>query len=209
MNNDAAFKSEGYIMKQKKIITIVVISLLSLMSIGCDNSVPDSVVEKYKERMADQIFYEFLFNKYKKNGSDARVYGNFDPFQGERSIFSPMPEFLRSCLEFIPISNKDIDGKKSLIYRKKEYSLKDGAYNFDRSQFVSCAEQKLNDIALNYDNLYKFSENKEIKEYKEKVPSIASLIDEVKEDGRITVGEALAVYLAVYKAKEENLFDEI
>ena len=54
-----------------------------------------------------------------------------------------------------------------------------------------------------------FSNDKTIQEFKANNEAISTMIESAKSDGKISIGEALDIYLAVSKAKEKYLFNKI
>ncbi|MEO4090759.1 hypothetical protein ABH307_00540 [Acinetobacter pittii] len=199
-----------------KAIIFGLIGTLCFTLTGCDKTVPQSKIDSLKSSIANEAFSDYLVKKYKKNGSSDLVFitksyeqGNkpFDPYQGGRDMYSS-PDFLKKCLVYIPLQSNDIK-VYNYLFLAKGYELKDNNFKFDHTQFNKCVENRLNSIPLSFDNLTAFSNDPEIQEYKEKVPAIADMIKTAKADDHITIGEALEIYLAVYKATEVSLFEKI
>lgn len=94
------------------------------------------------------------------------------------------------------------------LIRGTSYSLKED-YSFDKSNLNLCISRQLYKTELSYDNLKAFSNDKTIQEFKANNEAISTMIESAKSDGKISIGEALDIYLAVSKAKEKYLFNKL
>ncbi len=185
--------------------------------VGCSSDITLSESEAYvlKKPLAEQALDEYISDRYEKKGTPEKVYItdnnesekiDFDPYQNRGGLFGWVP-YLDDCLKDIPINSKDLNVKYNLI-RGTSYSLKED-YSFDKSIFNLCISRQLYKTELSYDNLKAFSNDRTIQEFKANNEAISTMIESAKSDGKISIGEALDIYLAVSKAKEKYLFNKI
>lgn len=184
--------------------------------VGCSKEIKlsESEVFSLKKPLAEEALDEY-FDRYEKKGTPEKVYITdnnhsekigFDPYQNRGGLFGWVP-YLDDCLKDIPINSNDLNVKYNLV-RGTSYSLKED-YSFDKSNFNLCIRRQLYKTELNYDNLNAFSNDKTIQEFKANNEAISTMIESAKSDGKISIGEALDIYLAVSKAKEKLLFNKI
>lgn len=184
---------------------IFLLSIFSLALIGCAEKITNSDLNKAKSNLADDRLDEYL-KKYDIKGSDGanQVYYHKDE---QFDINSELQSFASICSQYFDVAEDNIE-KYEISYGRYRYFVKDDSI-VDNSAFKQCLEGKLSKTELSFNNLQALSNSKEVKEYKEKYPYIAKLIEDAKSDGKITILEAMNIYLAIYQQKEKDLFQQI
>lgn len=177
---------------------------------GCTMSDSEYYVAKSKisEDLASDFFsnhYEFRTITYDKD--DVRVELDLVNY----SLISTVKD---KCMPLLKIKNDNIDVKRAGIGPGTSYKLIDPS-KVDLDPYMNCIQNTVNTTVLDAEDLYKMVNDPNYIKYKE-IPNIREVLNKVKSDNRITIGEALDLYSLINieidkmdKQKYENTIKDL